>query len=724
MDFKEGDLVYFMHPEHSWIVGTVQAAGKTYTCKAADEGRKVVGVTVDKLTANDVTMCREDVLDEDVNDLLQLTVLHDSTLLRCLYVRYMKDIIYTNIGAIVVALNPFNFKIPRYMDDQMVNYLKEGERIEVNLPHSWAQAHNTYNEMMSDRENQCVLISGESGAGKTEATKIVLKYLAAISCRRGTDEEKVAGLAVGTKLASCSPILEAFGNARTVRNNNSSRFGKFMKVKFSTAGILVGAHTTKYLLEKSRIITASPGERVYHAFYVVARGEDKGKFELEADTSYRNLTAGNQLSNPDFDTAEDYAEVKRAMLGVGMTDGDVESVFGTTAGIMSLINLDFVPKDQGCEFKPDTVKFVDTAIKLWKVNGEDLKREIVSTTYNIKGEITVKQLNPTMAADVRDGVAKALYDATFQWLVDKCNQMCDVDAGGNWVGALDIFGFEDFEINSFEQICINLANETLQNHYNTFIFSKDMEECRSEGIDVTEVKCPDNSPCLNMVSAKGGVLALLDEECAIGDRGSDLGFLDKVVERHQKNPFFEKKKLAKTSFIVKHYAGNVSYEVAGWLEKNRDSLKDAVKLLMRASQDELTKVLLPEPVEKTGKPLTVGGFFKTQVQALMDVINSTNPHWIRCIKPHPAKKPLMLSGVTAMSQLESSGVLGTVKIRKAGYPIRTVFDKFCKRYAIIVPRPDGADDKTWAEKIITSCDLMDKKHCQMGITKVFMKSES
>eukprot|EP00760_Papus_ankaliazontas_P027861 PhM_4_TR3456/c2_g1_i2/m.73570 len=649
MDFKEGDLVYFMHPEHSWIVGTVQAAGKTYTCKAADEGRKVVGVTVDKLTANDVTMCREDVLDEDVNDLLQLTVLHDSTLLRCLYVRYMKDIIYTNIGAIVVALNPFNFKIPRYMDDQMVNYLKEGERIEVNLPHSWAQAHNTYNEMMSDRENQCVLISGESGAGKTEATKIVMKYLANIAFKHGTDEQKQAGVEVGIRLSSCSPILESFGNAKTVRNDNSSRFGKFMRVKFNPAGQLVGAHTTKYLLEKSRILTASPGERVYHAFYLVARGSDKGPFGLIADDKYKSLNAGKTLHNKEFDTGEEYDAVKKAMLGIGMAESEIHSVWSCTAAILSLPNLEFKVADDASAIDDGTESFLNTALSLLKVDAESIKKEFVTTTLEINKSFTTKKLSVVAANDGRDALCKALYDGMFSWLVEKCNETCDVpDTGGNWIGLLDIFGFEDFEYNSFEQICINLANETLQNHYNTYIFSKDMEECRAEGIDVTEVKCPDNKPCLNLVSGKMGVMDMLDEECAIGERGTDLGFLDKVDEKHAKNPFYEKKKTAKSSFIVKHYAGNVTYEVPGWLEKNRDTLKDDMRKMINNSEDDLIKTFVAPPLtqeQKKGRALTVGGFFKTQVQALMEVINSTNPHWIRCIKPHPAKKPLMFDGV-------------------------------------------------------------------------------
>eukprot|EP00759_Apiculatamorpha_spiralis_P021186 PhF_6_TR26182/c0_g1_i3/m.37218 len=759
MSWKEGDLVFFFHPKHSWVAGNVVGSGKgIFSCKANDVLRKVIGETVDKLKEEQITQCREDLLEENVNDLLSLTILHDATLLRCLFLRYMKDIIYTNIGAIVVALNPFNFKIPKYMDSMMPEYLNEGDRIEKNVPHSWAQAHNTYYEMVLDKGDQCILISGESGAGKTEAAKIVMKYLAQISAKRGTAEEKAAGLAVGTKLTMCSPVLEAFGNAKTVRNDNSSRFGKFMKVKFTPDGKLVGAFTIKYLLEKSRIITASEKERVYHSFYVVVRGKSHG-LRLAADKDYKSLNSGKCLNNKEFDTEEAYEEVVDSMKNIKMNDQEIKSAWSLTAGILWFLNVAFQDDGEGSKIDPNTAPALQQAVTLWKVNASNLLTELVTTTFEIKGALTTKKLTPVQAVDGRDATCKALYDSVFSWIVTKCNDTCDVpDTGGNWIGLLDIFGFEDFEKNSFEQICINLANETLQNHYNTYIFTKDMEECKAEGVDVQDIKCPDNKPCLMLITGKMGIMDLLDEECSLG-QGTDEAFLTKCDQQHNKNAFFAKSKLIKSTFVINHYAGNVKYNVEGWLEKNRDTLKDALKLLLRASEDPVIAELLPVPLtadQKKGKALTVGGFFKSQVGSLMDVINSTNPHWIRCIKPHPAKKPLMFDGISTMEQLESSGVLGTVKIRKAGYPIRPDFERFAKRYLIMAnasggaqpattaspasPKPGGkgaaaapppaadtggsTDWKKLCEKIIAYAGITGKDMSQVGKTKVFLKSEA
>eukprot|EP00754_Rhynchopus_humris_P034041 Rhum_TRINITY_DN15502_c1_g1::Rhum_TRINITY_DN15502_c1_g1_i4::g.160977::m.160977 len=272
---KPGSRVFYWEPKHAWALGVVEADdGKFFTVKGADYScTKVEALSTEKCPDNKVWPVREDVIDEDVDDLLMLTVLHDSTIQRTLFIRYMKDTVYTNIGAIVVALNPWNFKIPKYMDAMMPNYLAEGEMIRNNVPHSWAQAHNTYNELLRDAADQCILISGESGAGKTEAAKIVMKYLGAISCKQGEESMKEAARKVAFNINQASPILEGFGNAKTVRNDNSSRFGKFMKVQFDDGGFLVGAFTTKYLLEKSRIVTASLKERVYHSFYLITKGK-------------------------------------------------------------------------------------------------------------------------------------------------------------------------------------------------------------------------------------------------------------------------------------------------------------------------------------------------------------------------------------------------------------------------------------------------------------------
>ena len=734
--FKVGEIVFFKHPKHSWVLGKVSQVGKDakgateYSCVADDAERQCTGETTSKLKDDDVTSCREDLLDETPHDLLSLTVLHDSTLLRCLYIRYMEDTIYTNIGAIVVALNPFNFKIPWYLPDKMGGYLAEGAVIERSLPHSWAQAHNTYNEMISDSRDQCILVSGESGAGKTEASKIVMKYLAAISCLRGTDEEKRVGNEVGTRLSACSPILESFGNARTVRNDNSSRFGKFMKVKFNQSGLLCGAFTIKYLLEKSRIITAAENERVYHAFYLVLKGSLKDKLKVHSTSTYKSVNAGKCIENSEFSTAEDFTKVCDSMKVIGMTESDIYSTWATTAGILSSQNIEFEAQGEGSKVKDSHQHYLLDMERLWQIDVKKLEREFSTTMLMIVGSPTPKELRPELAVDVRDALSKSLYDGLFGWLVVKCNELCDTtEPVGNWIGLLDIFGFEDFVFNSFEQLCINLTNETLQNHYNTYIFDRDMEECRREGVDVTEVKCPDNMPCLKLIRDKGGILDLLDEECTLG-KGTDLSFLEKVDQAHRKtSAFYDKKMTSKDTFIVHHYAASVTYNVDKWLEKNRDTIKDDIRLIMRASSDANIARFMEAPIppdQQKGKKITVGFFFKIQVQELMDVINSTNPHWIRCIKPHPAKKPKMFDGIQTMNQLESSGVLGTVKIRKAGYPIRTVFGKFTMRYRILCPDPNAKtmDHRTLSAKILTACNMDDKKWAQVGKTMVFMKSEA
>ena len=746
VDFKAGDRVFVKHPTQSWVTALVKSVTEatksvpaTYNVQCDDTVRGVDGKTnpeiehvLEKVKLDDVTGLRDDLLDEIPDDLLSLTLLHDSTLLRCLYIRYMKDVVYTNIGAIVVALNPFNFFIPWYMDDQMPKYLAEGTIIEKNLPHSWAQAHNTYNEMIADSSNQCILISGESGAGKTEATKIVMKYLAQIASKQGTAEEREAGLQVGEKLKKCSPVLESFGNGRTVRNDNSSRFGKFMQVKFNSKNLLVGAFTIKYLLEKSRIVTASEGERCYHALYITTRGWAAEKLSLKPDTHYKSLNAGKTLHNGDYDTAEDFKEVTDAMSILGMTAQEIESVWKITGGILYLLNVEFEEVGEGSKVSAATRSDLDAGMKLWEVDGEKLEFEFRKTTLQIPGgQTAIKELNPIAAIDIRDATVKAVYNGLFGWLVEKCNAMCDVDASeGNWVGLLDIFGFEDFQKNSFEQMCINFANETLQNHYNTFIFTKDMEECRAEGIDVTEITCPDNMPCLNMIKGKGGVLDMLDEECMLG-KGTDLTFLDKLnMEWEKKLPnFYGKPKMSKNEFIVHHYAASVLYDVNGWLEKNRDTVKDDIRIIVRNSSLDTIKLCLDPPADTgsggKGRKVTVGGFFSDQMRLLMEVINSTSPHWIRTIKPHPAKKAKMFDGIQTMNQLESSGVLGTVKIRKAGYPIRQTFKKFNVRYEIIKGGTRKADGGAAESKaILEICKMNSKEWAQIGKTKVFMKAEA
>ena len=728
-------------PENAWVPGTVtEWTGKEGTCEADWPKKRLVP----KLKEDDIFCCSEEALNDEVDDLLNLAVLHDGTLLHCLRKRYYRDIVYTNIGAIVVALNPFNYKIPWYMDSEMPKYLAEGEVIQNNLPHSWAVAHNTYFEMRADMSNQCILVSGESGAGKTEASKIVMKYLREISSTSALSEkEKEAGHTVGVKMMQSNPILEAFGNAKTVRNDNSSRFGKLMRIKFNERGVLTGADITKYLLEKSRILSAAENERVYHSFYLLLKGADRvSKFGLDPVASYININTGKCLDIPGEDDGDNYRIVNEAF-GILLVDpGMVQSMWKTVAAVVTIQRVDFKPIDEdSCEIDAPSLKLLDFAAKLLEIDAAALKKEFCTTTVEIQKQLVLKNLNKMKSMDARDSLLKAMYDWTFSWIVTQVNKTMATPECASWIALLDIFGFEDFKVNLFEQLCINLTNETLQGHYNSYIFVRDMDECRSEGIDVTEIKFPDNKPCLDMISGKGGILSILDEECTLG-KATDLTFLDKISDKFKckdKNAvkgavpgatgtvcFFEQPRLAKVpSFVIHHYAGSVTYVVEGFLEKNRDSLKDAFKLCMGASSDAFVKQLLPMP-DPDARAITVSGFFKKQLQDLMDLINSTNPHWIRCVKPHPAKKPKMFDGNTTLNQLRSSGVLGTVQIRKAGYPIRIKIEDFVKRYKVIARGIDGVD---WANPSSVASGVLkaagfESRLAQVGKKRVFLKADA
>eukprot|EP00996_Jenningsia_fusiforme_P005096 NODE_59_length_3614_cov_19.415989_g52_i0.p1 GENE.NODE_59_length_3614_cov_19.415989_g52_i0~~NODE_59_length_3614_cov_19.415989_g52_i0.p1 ORF type:complete len:1122 (-),score=277.24 NODE_59_length_3614_cov_19.415989_g52_i0:77-3442(-) len=724
MRLERGAHVWFNSPKVSWTQGTVtEVSGDekkvVYACRGQDDDELFQG-----LLERDVHQFRPESLTEDVNDLLHLTELHESSLFNCVKKRYMNDIVYTNIGSIVVALNPFNFKIPHYQDDKMAEYMKEGEIIEKNLPHSWAVAHNAYHAMLNNQQNQCVIITGESGAGKTEATKIVQKYLCEVSCVKGDEKQKEQAKLVGFRIQQASPILEAFGNAKTVRNDNSSRFGKFMKVQFAKSGMLVGSSTVRYLLEKSRIITAGPEERVYHAFYQLTAGSEASRFNLLAQKEHVSLGKGGVYKIKGVDDAECFKETAQAMLDVGIEPLEQDAVWRLLAGILFLQNVAFKGEEK-CIVSTDgkSTSSLAAAAQQLAVPLEGLEKELITTTQKVRGEDVVKNLGEVAAAAGRDALTKALYEGLFGWLVDKVNEKtAGDDACTQWIGLLDIFGFENFAVNSFEQLCINLTNETLQNHYNAFIFEKDVEECRAERIDVTKVSFDDNTACVDVISGKGGILALLDDQCALG-KGTDAGFLNDVNEAHAKHPHFAKQRVRGSSFAIRHYAGTVEYATDGFLEKNKDTLKLSMRVFIRAEGSDFIRLLIAEPPSTRGRAPTVSSFFKNQLKDLMCVLNSSNPHWIRCIKPHPAKQPKMFDGVSVMTQMRSAGILETVRIRSQGFPVRIPVEKFGQKFSLIIGEAGvGGNALGNAQRILKEAAISSEQ-AQVGLTKVFLRHE-
>eukprot|EP01061_Rhynchopus_euleeides_P045431 TRINITY_DN814_c0_g2_i2.p2 TRINITY_DN814_c0_g2~~TRINITY_DN814_c0_g2_i2.p2 ORF type:complete len:1058 (+),score=541.61 TRINITY_DN814_c0_g2_i2:163-3336(+) len=751
---KPGSKVFYWEPQHAWAVGIVEADdGKSFTVKGADYSATKVDAlqTIAKLADNKLWPVRDDVLDEDVDDLLQLTVLHDSTIQRCLFIRYMKDTVYTNIGAIVVALNPWNFKIPKYMDTKMPDYLAEGEFIRNNVPHSWAQAHNTWNELRRDTSDQCILISGESGAGKTETAKTLIDYLGKMSASNSCNQmqKELAG-SVNKKLKASNPILESFGNAKTCRNDNSSRFGKYIKLFFDKeSGILIGAEMVHYLLEKSRIVTQNEGERGYHVFYEILAGftpEQKEKYgKLTKAEDYECLRKGNQLIRElngriTEDTSE-YKHLMQAFKDTGITDEEQDSIFRVLGAILNLQNVTYDTDDSSGKAKIANPELVDRAAGLLKVDPEKFKEALLVKT---RTKIMTQMADVTEAQDMRDALSKALYSGVFDWLVEKLNVIIAPNKATmpkevRYIGLLDIFGFENFKINSFEQFCINYTNESLQNHYNKYTFIMDSEECEAEGIKCPIVDYPDNQPCLDMLQAKGGVMSLLDAECAF-KLGTDGSFTEKTWGAHGESQYFVKPRSSvPEKFGVNHYAATVTYMTKGWLEKNSDTLKDDMREVCNASPDAFVAGLLgPIVEEKQGqKKPTVSSKFKQQLESLKTELNSTDSHFIRTVKPNPQMKPGFLANGYVMKQLTSAGVIETIIMKRAGYPVRQLHREFWMRYRIIAPKavrdkfPPGTHPKD--EELREVCrDIAEfwcyilhalKPNYDIGHTKVFTKAK-
>ena len=733
-------VVAFMTPNHSWVLGTVAAYDvrtKQYACTATDPEP----MTVERIPAThgSIWAPRVEYLEEDVNDLLQLTELHEASLLFCLKKRYLRDVVYTNIGPIVIALNPFNYNIPWYMDAKMPDYLSEGVEIERNLPHSWAVAHNSYWEMRENGANQSILISGESGAGKTEAAKIVINYLGNLSTVNGTPEQQAACREVNKRVNAASPILEAFGNAKTVRNDNSSRFGKFARIQFDKDGFLIGSFATKYLLEKSRIIGAAADERVYHSYYQLAAGADGTDYHIRSAKLHRMLLSGGCVAIDGVDDALEYLATKQAMADVGMLPDEQRGVWLIVAGILFFQNLEFIETEERTgkvsAVDPIHAQVLTRTCELWRIPVEDMQRELLTVTMDARGEKTVKFLSKAQALDTRDSVSKSLYDWLFEWIVGKINETTDAASRAVlWVGLLDIFGFENFKQNNYEQLCINLANETLQQHYNQHIFTEDMRECKEEGIDTTDVQFVDNKECLELLLSKTGIFTLLDDECMIN--GTEQNFLQKInssflgSKTKPSHPFYGQTtgRAMDNHFRIKHYAAEVQYCTDNILDKNRDTLKAGMKCALRMSELPLLKAIAPPASEDNAKTkLTVGGHFRAQLKELMELINGTNPHWIRCIKPHPLKQPRLFSHNEVMSQLRSAGVLDTVKVRKAGYPIRFKIDLFLTRYRILVTKDmqaaAGGSQSAICRQMFENLAITSAIG-QMGKTKVFLRHDA
>ncbi|XP_075706286.1 unconventional myosin-Ia [Rhinoderma darwinii] len=639
-----------------------------------------------------------------VGDMILLDSLAEDSLLQNLKERFKHDEIYTYIGNVVISVNPYK-QLSIYTPEKVEEY--RNSKLYQLKPHIYAVADDAYQSLRDRDRDQCILITGESGAGKTEASKLVMSYVAAV-CGKGAEVNQVK-----EQLLQSNPVLEAFGNAKTTRNDNSSRFGKYMDIEFDFKGDPMGGVISNYLLEKSRVVKHVKGERNFHIFYQLLAGGGAqllGQLKLTPDCTkfvYLNKDASSLTGMND---AENFKVVKDAMKIIGFSDSEVVSIFQIVAVVLKLGNIEikgqFQANGMASCYIPDAkdIKEIGSLIGL---DASTLENAFSVRTVEAKQEKVVTSLNASQAAYARDALAKNMYDRLFSWLVQRINESIKVSEyqGKKVMGVLDIYGFEILEENSFEQFIINYCNEKLQQIFIQMTLKEEQEEYAREGIKWTRIDFFDNEIICNLIEDNtNGILAVLDEECLRPGNVSDATFLSKLGQRFGNHKHFKSKAtqnlkrimdatLPDNSFRIEHYAGQVTYNTNGFLDKNNDLLYRDLSQAMWKAKHELLKTLFPEGDPKNTslkRPPTVGFQFKGSVSTLMKNLYAKNPNYIRCLKPNGTKKSAFFDDSLVKTQVRYLGLLENVRVRRAGYAYRQEYKTFLERYKML-------SRKTWPE---------------------------
>ncbi|KAJ4932119.1 hypothetical protein JOQ06_010548 [Pogonophryne albipinna] len=680
-----------------------------------------------------------------VEDMAELTCLNEASVLHNLKERYYSGLIYTYSGLFCVVINPYK-NLPIY-SEEIVDMYKGKKRHEM-PPHIYAITDTAYRSMMQDREDQSILCTGESGAGKTENTKKVIQYLAHVASSHKTKKDQGE---LEKQLLQANPILEAFGNAKTVKNDNSSRFGKFIRINFDVNGYIVGANIETYLLEKSRAIRQAKDERTFHLFYYLLTGAgDKLREELllENYNNYRFLSNGN-VTIPGQQDKDLFTETLDAFKIMSIPEDELIGLLKVVSSVLQLGNMSFKKERHTDQASMPDNTAAQKVSHLMGMNVTDFTRAILSPRIKVGRDYVQKAQTQEQAEFAVEALAKATYERMFRWLVMRINKALDKTKrqGASFIGILDIAGFEIFELNSFEQLCINYTNEKLQQLFNHTMFILEQEEYQREGIEWSFIDFGlDLQPCIDLIekpASPPGILALLDEECWF-PKATDKSFVEKVLQEQGTHPkFFKPKKLKdEADFCVIHYAGKVDYKADEWLMKNMDPLNDNVASLLNQSTDKfvselwkdvdrivgLDKVSMADMpgAFKTRKGMfrTVGQLYKEQLSKLMATLRNTNPNFVRCIIPNHEKKAGKLEPFLVLDQLRCNGVLEGIRICRQGFPNRIVFQEFRQRYEILTPNsiPKGfMDGKQACVLMIKSLEL-DPNLYRIGQSKVFFRA--
>lgn len=660
----------------------------------------------------------------------------------------------------LIATNPFARVDSLYVPGMVQVYA--GKQRATQAPHLFAIAEEAFADMIRDNKNQTVVVSGESGAGKTVSAKYIMRYFATRESpdNPGAKSKKGAEAMSETEeqILATNPIMEAFGNAKTTRNDNSSRFGKYIEIMFDKGTNIIGAKIRTYLLERSRLVFQPLKERNYHIFYQMIAGLSQAQKDELGLLPVEQFEYLNQGNTPTIDGVDDKAEFKATMDSlstVGVQQDTQNDIVKMLAGLLHIGNVKIGASRTDSVLAPSEPA-LEQACALLGIDAAEFAKWIVKKQLITRGEKIVSNLSQAQAIVVRDSVAKFIYSSLFDWLVEVTNRSLATDEVlsqvQSFIGVLDIYGFEHFAKNSFEQFCINYANEKLQQEFNAHVFKLEQEEYLREKIDWTFIDFSDNQPCIDLIEGKMGILTLLDEESRL-PMGSDEQFVTKLHMNFaaDKNQFYKKPRFGKSAFTVCHYAVDVTYESEGFIEKNRDTVPDEHMAVLRASSNKFlvsvldaaasvrekdvasatTSSVKPAAGRKIGvavnrKP-TLGGIFRSSLIELMATINNTDVHYIRCIKPNEAKAAWSFEGPMVLSQLRACGVLETVRISCAGYPTRWTYEEFALRYYMLVPSTQWtAEIRQLASDILAKAlgiskgEKQDKY--QLGLTKIFFRA--
>ncbi|XP_005347626.1 unconventional myosin-VI isoform X1 [Microtus ochrogaster] len=758
---EDGKPVWAPHPTDGFQMGNIVDIGPdSLTIEPLNQKGKTFLAPI-----NQVFPAEED-SKKDVEDNCSLMYLNEATLLHNVKVRYSKDRIYTYVANILIAVNPY-FDIPKiYSSDTIKSY--QGKSLGTMPPHVFAIADKAFRDMKVLKMSQSIIVSGESGAGKTENTKFVLRYLT---------ESYGTGQDIDDRIVEANPLLEAFGNAKTVRNNNSSRFGKFVEIHFNEKSSVVGGFVSHYLLEKSRICVQGKEERNYHIFYRLCAGasEDiREKLHLSSPDNFRYLNRGctryfanketdkqilqnrkspeyvkaGSLKDPLLDDHGDFIRMCTAMKKIGLDDEEKLDLFRVVAGVLHLGNIDFEEAGStsgGCNLKNKSAPSLEYCAELLGLDQDDLRvslttRVMLTTAGGTKGTVIKVPLKVEQANNARDALAKTVYSHLFDHVVNRVNQCFPFETSSYFIGVLDIAGFEYFEHNSFEQFCINYCNEKLQQFFNERILKEEQELYQKEGLGVNEVHYVDNQDCIDLIEVKlVGILDILDEENRL-PQPSDQHFTSAVHQKHKDHfrlSIPRKSKLAvhrnlrdDEGFIIRHFAGAVCYETTQFVEKNNDALHMSLESLICESRDKFIRALFESSTnnskdtkQKAGKLsfISVGNKFKTQLNLLLDKLRSTGASFIRCIKPNLKMTSHHFEGAQILSQLQCSGMVSVLDLMQGGFPSRASFHELYNMYKKYMPdKLARLDPRLFCKALFKALGLNEVDY-KFGLTKVFFR---